>query len=84
MIGPNLYGVLGRKVASHEGYEYSDALKAKEGNWDYESINHMITNPNEFVPGTKMAHFPGPAGRQGSRRRARLPAHQERQPAASA
>lgn len=59
MIGPNLYGVLGRKVASHEGYEYSDALKAKQGNWDYESINHMITNPAEYVPGTKMAIFPG-------------------------
>src|ERR1044071_1991063 len=29
MIGPDLYGVLGRKVASHEGYEYSDALNAK-------------------------------------------------------
>ena len=59
MIGPNLYGVLGRKVASHEGYDYSDALKAKGGNWDYESINKMITNPNEYVPGTKMAIFPG-------------------------
>ncbi len=23
MIGPNLYGVLGAKMASHEGYEYS-------------------------------------------------------------
>ncbi len=59
MIGPNLYGVLGRKIASHEGYEYSDALKAKQGNWDYESINKMITNPAEYVPGTKMAIFPG-------------------------
>ncbi len=59
MIGPNLYGVLGRKIASHEGYEYSDALKAKQGNWDYESIDHMITNPAEYVPGTKMAIFPG-------------------------
>jgi cytochrome c len=62
MIGPNLYGVLGRKVASHEGYEYSDALKAKGaelGNWDYAKINTMITNPAEFVPGTKMALFPG-------------------------
>jgi len=59
MIGPNLYGVLGRKVASHEGYDYSDALKAKGGNWDYESINKMITNPGEYVPGTKMAIFPG-------------------------
>ena len=59
MIGPNLYGVLGRKVASHEGYEYSDALKAKGGTWDYESIDKMITNPAEYVPGTKMAIFPG-------------------------
>lgn len=59
LIGPNLYGVLGRKVASHEGYEYSDALKAKEGDWDYEKIDHMIENPNAFAPGTKMALFPG-------------------------
>jgi cytochrome c len=62
MIGPNLYGVLGRKVASHEGYEYSDALKGKSaelGNWDYAKIDAMITNPGAFVPGTKMALFPG-------------------------
>jgi cytochrome c len=62
MIGPDLYGVLGRKVASREGYEYSEALKAKAGelgNWDYEKIDHMITNPGAFVPGTKMALFPG-------------------------
>ena len=60
MIGPNLYGVLGRKIASHEGYEYSDALKAKgDETWDYEKINHMIENPGAYVPGTKMALFPG-------------------------
>jgi cytochrome c len=59
LIGPNLYGVLGRKVASHEGYEYSDALKAKGGDWDYAMIDHMIENPGAFVPGTKMALFPG-------------------------
>ena len=60
LIGPNLYGVLGRKIASHEGYDYSDALKAKSGeDWTYENINHMIENPNAFAPGTKMALFPG-------------------------
>jgi cytochrome c len=59
MIGPNLYGVLGGKIASHEGYEYSDALKSKEGDWTYENVNHMIENPNAFAPGTKMALFPG-------------------------
>jgi cytochrome c len=59
LIGPNLYGVIGRKVASHEGYEYSDALKAKGGTWDYAMLDHMIENPNAFAPGTKMALFPG-------------------------
>jgi cytochrome c2 len=59
MIGPNLYGVLGNDIASHEGYEYSDVLKAREGNWDYEQIDHMIEHPNVFAPGTKMALFPG-------------------------
>ncbi|HEX2447294.1 MAG TPA: c-type cytochrome, partial [Methyloceanibacter sp.] len=60
MIGPNLYGVLGRKIASHEGYEYSEPLKAKSSeDWTYENVNHMIENPNAFAPGTKMALFPG-------------------------
>ncbi len=62
MIGPNLYGVLGRKVASHEGYDYSDALKAKAaeiGNWSYNSVSAMDANPSAFVPGTKMALFQG-------------------------
>ena len=81
MIGPNLYGVLGHKIASHEGYEYSDALKAKEGDWAYEKLDHMIENPNVFAPGTKMALFPGLARCQAARRRDRVPAHQERQSA---
>ena len=59
MIGPDLYGVLGRDIASHEGYEYSAALQGKEGNWDYLSIDEMVKSPNTFAPGTKMALFPG-------------------------
>lgn len=59
MIGPNLYGVLGAKIASHEGYDYSPALKAMEGEWTYDKIDHMIESPNTFAPGTKMAMFPG-------------------------
>jgi cytochrome c2 len=59
MIGPNLYGVVGAKIAHHEGYDYSPALKAKEGDWTYDNLDHMIESPNTFAPGTKMAMFPG-------------------------
>src|SRR4051812_31861563 len=44
-VGPNLYGVVGRPVASHEGFNYSGPLKSKGGNWAYEEIDHFITNP---------------------------------------
>lgn len=56
-VGPNLFGVIGRARAS-TSFSYSDALKAKGGAWDIESINQFITKPKDYVPGTKMA-FPG-------------------------
>jgi cytochrome c len=54
-VGPDLYGVVGRPVASHEGFNYSGAMKGKGGNWSYEEIDHFITNPKSYVPGTIMA-----------------------------
>lgn len=57
-VGPNLFGVVGRKRASSAGFSYSDAMKAKGGFWDAESINNFITKPKDFIAGTKMA-FPG-------------------------
>jgi len=53
-IGPDLWGVIGRPIASHEGFQYSNALKQKGGNWDYESINQFVAHPSKTVPGTKM------------------------------
>ena len=54
-VGPNLWDVVGRKVASHAGFSYSSALQAKGGDWNYEDINHMILKPTAYVKGTKMA-----------------------------
>jgi cytochrome c len=54
-VGPNLYGVVGRPVASHAGFNYSGALKGKGGNWTFEDLNGFITNPKGYVPGTTMA-----------------------------
>lgn len=58
--GPNLWGVVGRPKASHEGFTYSDAMKAKGGNWTLEDLAAFVHKPKDFVPGTKMM-FPGVA-----------------------
>jgi cytochrome c len=57
-VGPNLYGVVGRARASEPGFGYSDAMKAKGGEWTIDDLNKFLTSPKEFVPGTKM-NFPG-------------------------
>ncbi len=54
-VGPPLYGVVGRAKASVAGFDYSDPLKAKGGNWTFEDLNAFLTSPKTFVPGTKMA-----------------------------
>ncbi|MDP1911423.1 MAG: cytochrome c family protein [Hyphomicrobium sp.] len=57
-VGPNLAGVVGRPKAGHAGFGYSDAMKAKGGNWTLEDLASFIHSPKTFVPGTKML-FPG-------------------------
>lgn len=54
-VGPNLYGVVGADIASHEGYKYSDALAGKEGEWSYENLSAFLTAPKDWAPGTKMS-----------------------------
>lgn len=53
-VGPNLWGIVGRAKASHEGFNYSSAMKEKGGEWTYEDLNHFIASPKKFVPGTNM------------------------------
>jgi len=55
-VGPNLYGVLGAKKGSKEGYAYSDALASLGGEWTYEDISKFIANPKEYAPGSKMTY----------------------------
>jgi cytochrome c len=60
-IGPNLRGVVGRKVASLEGYPYSPALRMQSFVWDAANLDHWLTNPTALVPGTIMAFAGIPA-----------------------
>ncbi len=53
-IGPNLYHVVGRPVASAPGFAYSDVVKGLKGNWDFDRLNTWLTAPGTMAPGTKM------------------------------
>jgi cytochrome c len=53
-IGPDLYGIVGRPVASEPDFNYSAPLKAKGGTWTFDALNTWLTNPRADVPGTLM------------------------------
>ncbi len=56
-VGPPLTGIVGRPVASVEGYGYSSALKGKAGelgSWDEGKLDTWLTDPQKVAPGTKM------------------------------
>ncbi|MFZ1102347.1 MAG: cytochrome c family protein [Hyphomicrobiaceae bacterium] len=56
IVGPNLWGVVGRKVASGAtfGTRYSDAMKSHGGEWSFERLAKYLHKPAEEVPGNKM------------------------------
>jgi cytochrome c2 len=57
-IGPDLRKVVNRPVASAPEYRYSSALGNLGGKWTRERLDKFLTNPQAYVPGTKM-QFPG-------------------------
>lgn len=54
--GPSLWGVVNRDMASVPGYEYSPYLAAMDGAWTYDNLNSFLSDPYQFVPGTKMTN----------------------------
>jgi cytochrome c len=54
LVGPNLWGVVGRPKASEAGFNYSAAEKAKGGNWTIADLNQFIASPRAYIPGTNM------------------------------
>ncbi len=53
-IGPVLWGVLGRDIASLPDFSYSSALSEKEGDWGYDELFEFLASPKAWAPGTKM------------------------------
>jgi len=54
-VGPNLFGIAGRKSATAEGFNYSGAMKAANLTWTDENLAKYIAGPAKMVPGNKMA-----------------------------
>lgn len=67
LIGPSLFGVVGRPSASLAGYSYSPAMQAANLVWDEETLDRFLQNPQALVPGSRMS-FAGEADAE--RRRA--------------
>src|SRR5215470_11096644 len=57
-IGPSLFGVVGRKLAGLDNFNYSEGMKKFDHIWDEETLDTYLADPRAAVPGTKMI-FPG-------------------------
>jgi cytochrome c len=54
-LGPNLFGVVGRKAAALPNYMYSGPMKNSGLTWSPDKLKAWIAGPSRLVPGTKMA-----------------------------
>ena len=55
-VGPHLVGIVGRDIASIDGFNYSDALAGIEGAWTLDELSAWIENPSDYAPGNKMGY----------------------------
>jgi cytochrome c len=55
MIGPNLWGIIGRQAGIASNYNYSKAMVAFAKEWTYEEMNLYLIKPQAYIKGTKMA-----------------------------
>ena len=54
--GPYLHGIVGREVASADGFGYSGNLVAVVDVWSPEALDQFLANPSGYAPGTTMAY----------------------------
>jgi cytochrome c len=57
-VGPQLNGIVGRAMATVEGFKYSDVFVAKAAEgvvWDEATLDAYLTKPAEWLKGNKMS-----------------------------
>jgi cytochrome c len=53
-IGPNLWGVIGRKAGTYKGYAYSYAMRSSGILWTDQQLSRYIAAPQKTVPNVRM------------------------------
>jgi cytochrome c len=56
--GPSLVGIVGRRIAAQQGFEYSPAMRAfaqEHDVWTENLLNRYVADPEAMVPKTTMA-----------------------------
>jgi cytochrome c len=71
MVGPSLFGIVGRGSGTVDGFRYSAANKNAGITWNAEVLDKYLTAPREVVPGTTMTY----AGLKDATKRADLIAY---------
>jgi cytochrome c len=63
-LGPNLFGVLGKRAGTVPDYVYTDAFK-RQASWEWtaDAMGGWIVLPSTMIPGTAMGVFQGVAER---------------------
>ena len=54
-LGPNLFGVVGRKAGTVAGFSYSAAMKNSGIVWSADKLTAYVAHPAQVVPGNQMA-----------------------------
>jgi cytochrome c len=63
-LGPNLFGIVGRKAGTAQGFDYTNAFKTR-ANWEWteDALGGWVMFPSTMIPGTAMGGFQGIAER---------------------
>lgn len=54
IVGPNLFGVVGRPIGKLPGFRFSHALASANGTWNTQALNAFLKDPAVARPGTVM------------------------------
>ena len=53
-IGPNLYGLFGRKAGAIDDYDYSEAWKNAKFVWTNKTLDTYLSSPHKMIPNNRM------------------------------